>query len=138
MGRSGREALEELRDWGREPELNPLDALMWRTERPPANSWTGVVVMIFDSAPEWARVFEAHEWAMHVVPRLAEKVVEPVVPVGPPLWTRDPNFDLSYHVRRVSLPPPGSMQQILEIAQTQAVTPSTGVGRRGWGCTSRV
>ena len=39
------------------------------------------------------------------------------------LWTRDPNFDLSYHVRRVSLPPPGSVQQVLEIAQTQAVTP---------------
>jgi diacylglycerol O-acyltransferase / wax synthase len=123
MGKSGRGALEELRHWGREPELNPLDALMWRTERPPANSWTGVVVMIFDAAPEWARVLEAHEWALHVVPRLTEKVVEPVVPVGPPLWTRDPNFDLSYHVRRVSLPPPGSVQQVLEIAQTQAVTP---------------
>ena len=96
---------------------------MWRTERPPANSWTGVVVMIFDSAPEWARVVEAHEWAMHVVPRFTEKVVEPVVPVGPPLWTRDPNFDLSYHLRRLRLPEPGGMQQLLEIAQTQAVIP---------------
>jgi diacylglycerol O-acyltransferase len=123
MGKSARSSLEELRHWGREPELNPLDALMWRTERPPANSWTGVVVMIFDSAPEWARVVEAHEWAMHVVPRFTEKVVEPVLPVGPPLWTPDPNFDLSYHLRRVSLPAPGSMQQILEIAQTQAVVP---------------
>jgi WS/DGAT/MGAT family acyltransferase len=123
MGKSRREALEELRHWGREPELNPLDALMWRTERPPANSWTGVVVMIFDAAPEWARIVEAHEWAMHVVPRFTEKVVEPVVPVGPPLWARDPNFDLDYHLRRVGLPSPGSVQQILEIAQTQGVTP---------------
>jgi diacylglycerol O-acyltransferase / wax synthase len=123
MGTSGRKALEELRNWGHEPELNPLDALMWRTERPPANSWTGVVVMIFDSAPKWARVVEAHEWAMNVVPRFTEKVVEPVVPVGPPLWTRDSNFDLDYHQPRVGLPSPGSMQQVLEIAQTQGVTP---------------
>jgi diacylglycerol O-acyltransferase / wax synthase len=123
MGKSARESLEELRNWGREPELNPLDALMWRTERPPANSWTGVVLMIFDSVPQWAQVVEAHEWAMQVVPRFAEKVVEPVVPVGPPLWTRDPNFDLSYHLRRVSLPQPGSMGQLLEIAQTQGVIP---------------
>src|ERR1700747_401027 len=123
MRKSGRDALEELRHWGREPELTPLHALMWRPERPPANSWTGVVVMIFDAAPEWARVLEAHEWAMHVVPRFREKVVEPLVPVGPPLWTRDPNFALTASVRRVSLPPPGSGQQVLEIAQTQAVTP---------------
>src|ERR1700736_179098 len=123
MAKSGHEALEELRHWGHEPELNPLDALMWRTERPPANSWTGVVLMIFDMAPEWAKVVEAHEWAMQVVPRFAEKVVEPVVPVGPPVWTSDPNFDLSYHLRRVSLPQPGSMQQLLEIAQTQGVIP---------------
>jgi len=123
MGKSARSSLEELRHWGREPELNPLDALMWRTERPPANSWTGVVVMIFDSAPEWVRVVEAHEWAMHVVPRFAEKVVEPVIPVGPPVWTRDPNFDLSYHLRRVRLPEPGSMRQLLDIAQTQGVIP---------------
>jgi WS/DGAT/MGAT family acyltransferase len=123
MGKSARESLEELRRWGHEPELNPLDALMWRTERPPANSWTGVVLMVFDSVPAWSRVVEAHEWAMHVVPRFMEKVVEPVVPVGPPVWTRDPNFDLNYHLRRVSLPEPRNMAQLLEIAQTQGVIP---------------
>jgi diacylglycerol O-acyltransferase / wax synthase len=123
MGKSGSEALEELRYWGHDPELNPLDALMWRTERPPANSWTGVVLMIFDSVPKWAQVIEAHEWASNVVPRFMEKVVEPVIPVGPPVWTRDPNFDLSYHLRRVRLPRPGSMRQLLEIAQTQGVIP---------------
>ena len=123
MGSSARDSLEELRHWGREPELNPLDALMWRTERPPANSWTGVVVMLFDSAPEWAQVVEAHEWVTHVVPRFTEKVVEPVAPVGPPVWTVDPNFDLGYHLRRLRLPEPGGMPQLLEIAQTQAVIP---------------
>jgi diacylglycerol O-acyltransferase / wax synthase len=123
MGESGSDALEELRYWGHDPELNPLDALMWRTERPPANSWTGVVLMIFDSTPKWAQVVEAHEWASHVVPRFMEKVVEPVIPVGPPVWTCDPNFDLSYHLRRVRLPRPGSIRQLLEIAQTQGVIP---------------
>ncbi|TPG32414.1 wax ester/triacylglycerol synthase domain-containing protein [Mycolicibacterium hodleri] len=117
------EALAELRNWGNEPELNALDALMWRTEHPPANSWTGVVLEIFDSSPEWDRVVRAHEWALQVVPRFAEKIVEPVLPVGPPLWTADPYFDLSYHLRRARLPDPGTMQQLLEVAQTQAVTP---------------
>ena len=109
MGTSGRKALEELRNWGHEPELNPLDALMWRTERPPANSWTGVVVMIFDSAPKWARVVEAHEWAMNVVPRFTEK--------GLPLE---------------------ACSKYSKLLKRKASLPSTGTGHRGLGCTSRV
>jgi WS/DGAT/MGAT family acyltransferase len=35
----------------------------------------------------------------------------------------DPDFDLDYHVRRVRLPEPGTMEQLLELAQTQAVVP---------------
>lgn len=95
------QGLDELIDWGGDPELNPLDALMWRTERPPANSWTGVVVQILDTVPEWDRL----------------------LPVGPPMWTPDEDFDLSYHPRRVVLPAPGSMRQLLELAQTQALVP---------------
>ncbi|WP_067671439.1 wax ester/triacylglycerol synthase domain-containing protein [Nocardia miyunensis] len=116
-------ACEQLRDWGRVPELNPLDALMWRTERSPANSWAGLVVKILDSAPEWDRVVKAHRWAMRVVPRFTERVVDPLIPTGPPVWSPDPNFDLSYHLRRIGLPAPGSMRQLLEIAQAQAVVP---------------
>jgi diacylglycerol O-acyltransferase / wax synthase len=123
MSKSAEEDLAELSEWGNEPELNPLDALMWRTERPPANSWTGVVVQILDSVPDWNRLFEAYQWGLQIVPRFMEKVVEPVIPVGPPVWTRDPNFDLSYHLRRVALPAPGTMKQLLELAQAQAVVP---------------
>ncbi|TPG32411.1 wax ester/triacylglycerol synthase domain-containing protein [Mycolicibacterium hodleri] len=117
------EALAELRYWGQEPELNSLDALMWRTERPPSNSWTGAVVGILDTVPDWERLVQAHEWGLRIVPRFAEKVVEPVVPIGPPLWTADPDFDLTHHLRRITLPAPGTMRQLLDFAQTQAVIP---------------
>lgn len=119
----GAEALDELRDWGNEPELNALDALMWRTESPPANSWTGVVIEILDCAPDWDRLVDAHHWAMQIVPRFKQKIVEPALPVGPPVWTLDSDFDLGYHLRRVRLPEPGSMRQLLDLAQTQAVAP---------------
>ncbi len=117
------QSLEELSEWGREPSLNPLDALMWRTERAPADSWTGLVVQLLDRAPEWSRFRRAHEWAISLVPRFAERVVSPYVPTGPPMWSADPSFDLDHHLRRVCLPAPGSMAQLLEVAQTQAVTP---------------
>jgi len=112
----------ELAHWG-EMTLNPLDALMWRTERPPADSWTGVVVMVLGGTPEWERLRTAHRWGIRVAPRFAERVVEPLLPTGPPMWTTDDNFDLDYHLRRVRLPAPGSMEQLLELAQNLAVTP---------------
>jgi WS/DGAT/MGAT family acyltransferase len=39
------------------------------------------------------------------------------------MWTADDQFDLDYHLRRVSLPGPGSMAQLLELAQGLGVTP---------------
>jgi WS/DGAT/MGAT family acyltransferase len=116
-------SLAELGRWGSDPELNQLDSLMWRTERPPAASWTGVVLQVLDSTPSWDRMWKAHEWAIRVVPRFAEHVVDPILPTGPPMWSPDPAFDLAYHLRRVSVPAPGSMRQVLELAQTMAVTP---------------
>jgi diacylglycerol O-acyltransferase len=113
----------ELAHWGSTPELNQLDSLMWRTERPPAASWTGVVVQLLDSTPLWERLWRAHEWAIGIVPRFAERVVDPIIPTGPPMWSPDPHFDLGYHLRRIKLPAPGTTAQLLELAQTLGVTP---------------
>lgn len=117
------QALTELEQWGRNVGLNPLDALMWRTEKPPANSWAGVVLMLLEGAPDWARLVEAHEWGLRIVPRFRDRIVQPPIPLGPPVWSTDTHFDLSYHLRRVRLPGPGTMEQVLELAQTQAVIP---------------
>ena len=59
----------ELRQWGRERELGELDALMWRTERSPEGSWSGVVMQLLDDEPDWDRLWAAHEWFVRVVPR---------------------------------------------------------------------
>ncbi len=114
---------EELAHWGREPELNELDTLMWRTEHHPADSWTGVVVETFDRNPGWDVYRGGAERALSLVPRFMQRVVDPVLPVGPPRWDMDPDFDVDYHVRRVRLPEPGTMAQLLELAQQQALVP---------------
>jgi diacylglycerol O-acyltransferase len=123
MAATREQGWNELRHWGRERELGELDALMWRTERHPENSWTGVVALMLDSTPEWERLRRAHEWFVSIVPRFTERVVDPALPVGPSAWSPDERFDLDYHVRRVRLPEPGSRQQLLEYAQAVALTP---------------
>lgn len=118
-----RDSIGELAGWGTEEELNPLDALMWRTERPPSDSWTGVVMILLDEGAEWDVVRSAHEWALHIVPRFTQRVVDPLLPTGPPHWVADDDFDLDYHLRRFRLPAPGTVDQVEHIAQNLAVTP---------------
>ena len=115
--------LRELSGWGTERTLNELDAMMWRTEDPPANGFGGTVMLLLDSVPEWDRVLKAHDRLTRLVPRFREKVVDPVLPIGRPYWAIDPHFELEYHVRRQALPEPGNVQQLLAFAQTVGLTP---------------
>jgi diacylglycerol O-acyltransferase / wax synthase len=113
----------DLQRWGREPVLSELDSLMWRTDRHPSGAWSGVVMQLLDRVPDWERLRAAHEWFVGVVPRFGQRVVDPALPVGPPMWEDDPDFDLDFHLRRVSLPAPGSRRQLLDLAQTIGLTP---------------
>lgn len=123
ISQTAQKGWEELAAWGREPELNELDSLMWRTEKHPADSWTGVVLETFDKDPGWKYYRAGAERSLGLVPRFRQRVVEPAVPVGPPVWDTDPDFDFDYHVRRARLPEPGTMSQLLEFAQAQALVP---------------
>jgi len=109
--------------WGAQREMNELEATMWRGERHPANSFSGVMLELLEDTPAWARVVEAHEHFVQLVPRFRRRVLEPTVPLAPPVWVEDENFDLSYHLRPATLPAPGSHAQLMEFAQTCAATP---------------
>jgi WS/DGAT/MGAT family acyltransferase len=101
--------------------MTAWEAVMWRAEGDPRTRSTGVLLELLDSVPEWARFLAAHERATQAIPRLRDKVVEPMLPVATPVWTPDPHFDLRYHVQRIRLPEPGSMRQLLDLtAQIEA------------------
>jgi diacylglycerol O-acyltransferase len=52
---------------------------------------------------------------------LRQRVVTPLMRVGPPFWSADPHFDLSYHLRRVRAPEPGSFECVLDLARNAAM-----------------
>ncbi|WP_203336981.1 wax ester/triacylglycerol synthase domain-containing protein [Nocardioides limicola] len=109
--------------WGREPRMNELETLMWRSDRHPVMSSTGVMMMLLDSEPDWDRLVAAHEWGTRLVPRFRDRVLEPVVPVGPPAWVPDDQFALDYHLRRTSAPDDGSWPALLAYAESFALAP---------------
>src|SRR5437588_476836 len=53
---------------------------------------------------------------------LAQCVVPPL-PATPPRWVTDPDFDLDYHLRRVALPAPGTLRQLLDLAEVTLQSP---------------
>ncbi len=113
----------ETLNWGKVPEMTAFEATMWRAEADPRLRSTTTLVEPLDRVPEWERLRAGLERNTRLVPRLRELVVEPAVPLGPPEWNVDPNFDVSYHLRRVRLPGPGTFRQLLEVAEWFTMSP---------------
>jgi WS/DGAT/MGAT family acyltransferase len=110
--------------WGSSPQMNPLETAMWRAEEADDRLRVNVSLLeLLDPVPDWDRLLAAHEWASRMVPRMRERVVEPLFGLGTPTWVNDGRFDLSRHVHRISLPAPGSLRQLLDVVQDFAAAP---------------
>src|SRR5262245_22182235 len=111
-------------DWGASREMNALEALMWRGEEAdPRLRSTICSFGVLDCAPDWQRFLAACEWGTRMVPRFRQKVVEPALGFGNPVWVTDPDFDLHYHVRRQRISEGGGWREALECAEQIAMTP---------------
>jgi WS/DGAT/MGAT family acyltransferase len=116
-------AVDTLSKWGTETELTALETLMWRAEVDRRLRSPILGIELLDRPPDWDRLVAAHEWGVQVVPRARQKIIEPALGLGRPVWATDADFDLHYHLRRVTLPSPGTMTELLELAQTEAMRP---------------
>jgi WS/DGAT/MGAT family acyltransferase len=115
-------------------DVAPIDHLMYRGEMNPRSRSSMMSVEILDRVPDWERLRSDLDRASRVVLRLRQRVVEPALPIAPAQWVVDPNFDLGYHVRRVRLPEPGTLRQLLDLAQNALAGPLD-VSRPLWEAT---
>jgi WS/DGAT/MGAT family acyltransferase len=127
MSKEGTEARQTHNDaplkWGETREMNALEALMWRAEADPRLRSTITSFEVLDCVPEWERFLAACEWGARMVPRFRQKVVEPALGIGNPVWVNDPDFDLHYHVRRQRISEEGGWREALACAEQIAMTP---------------
>ena len=108
---------------GQPDELSPLDYLLHRGEAYPATRSAFLNLEILDGRADWGRLREALDRASRVVIRMRQKVVVPPFPATPPRWVVDPDFDLDYHLRRIALPAPGTLRQLLDLAEVTLQSP---------------
>jgi len=104
-------------------ELSPLDYLLFRGESQPATRSAFLDVEILDRQADWTVLREALDRASRVVIRMRQKVVTPPLPITLPRWVVDPDFNLDYHLRRVALPAPGTLRQLLDLAEVTLQSP---------------
>jgi WS/DGAT/MGAT family acyltransferase len=97
--------------------MRDSDAFSWYMEQDPLLRSTVVSIMIFDSSPDWDRLMDRLERASRLSPGFRHRVVMPPLRLATPRWVVDPDFDLSWHVRRFEAAPPKTLAMVLEFAR---------------------
>jgi len=103
--------------------LSSADTAWLRMDRP-TNLMVITSVMLFDEPLDIERVREVYRHRLiGRYPRFRQRVVESSLPLRPPHWEDDPNFDLSHHVHHVALPAPGDTAALQEFVANLMSTP---------------
>lgn len=106
----------------REIFMRESDALTWRMEKDPVLRSTIVSIAWLAGTPDWDHMVERLDRATRAVPSFRKVVVEPPGRLAAPRWLAAPDFDLSWHVRRIDAPAPHTPDTVMELARTAAMT----------------
>ena len=95
--------------------LSRLDASFLYLEEPGTPMHVGGL-LILEPPPGGVEALAALiEARLPLVPRYRQRVAEVPGHVANPVWVDDPEFDITYHVRRTGLPRPGTEAQLLDL-----------------------
>jgi diacylglycerol O-acyltransferase len=100
--------------------MRNTDAFTWAMESDPRLRSTVVTVIMLDRSPDWEEVRNRFRLISQKVPMMRQRVV-PSPPPAPPRWEYAPDFDLDFHLRRVTAPAPGTFDKVLDLARVAAM-----------------
>ena len=95
--------------------LTAIDAGFLAQEGPTTHMHIGGVALMDGPPPELDEFMTHVRSRLHLVPRYRQKIVEPPLEAGLPLWIDDPSFNLGYHVRHTALPKPGDEATLMRL-----------------------
>lgn len=102
--------------------VSGADAFTLGLERDPLLRSTIVAIAVLDRAPDWELLTRRIERATRIVPTFRQKLVPSPLGLASPRWVVDPDFDLSWHLRRARLPVRGGFPALLDLARTAGMT----------------
>ncbi|HEX6887160.1 MAG TPA: wax ester/triacylglycerol synthase domain-containing protein [Candidatus Nanopelagicales bacterium] len=103
--------------------LSGFDFATWRTAAADPTMRSPVVGLIaLERSPDWERLVARFDRASRVAPVLRQRVLEGPADILSPRLVVDPDFDLSFHMRRFRVSDPGSWDQVLDETRRQSMT----------------
>lgn len=100
-----------------EVHVSNADAFARAMEADPLLRSTIVAVTRYDRVPDWVRLLDRVERATRLAPTFRSRLLGTPLGLATPRWTLAPDFDLSWHVRRVAVPAPGTFDAVLHLAR---------------------
>ncbi|MDX6715151.1 MAG: diacylglycerol O-acyltransferase / wax synthase [Baekduia sp.] len=95
--------------------LTAVDASFLAQEGPASHMHIGGIVLCEGPPPRFEEMLDHVRTRLHLVPRYRQRLAQPPLETGRPLWVDDPTFNLEYHVRQTALPSPGSEEQLMNL-----------------------
>ena len=105
--------------------LSPPDAAFYQRENTATPMYVGSLSILRRprGGLSYETLLETVERRLPQIPRYRQKVRELTLGIARPVWIDDPDFDITYHVRRSALPSPGSDAQLYELVSRLAGRP---------------
>lgn len=97
--------------------MGAFDAVMWGVEQDPVLRSVIVAMTLLDEQPDIDVLIERIDRMTLAVPKLRQRVIGNPVSLIPPRWEFDPNFDISYHLKRYHVPADGTDRPLMRIAE---------------------
>jgi diacylglycerol O-acyltransferase / wax synthase len=84
-------------------------------ERGPIHVHVGATIIVEGAAPSYEQLIRHVEKRLLLVPRFRQRIVRIPLGIENPVWGDDPQFDARRHVRHVSVPRPGRLDQLRDL-----------------------
>src|SRR5690554_2001134 len=102
--------------------LSNVDAA-WLKMEDPTNLMMVSGIMTFAQPVDIDYLRDLIQYRLLQFRRFRQRVVRPSLPLAPPYWEDDPNFNLDSHIHRIALPAPGDQAALQEVASDLMSTP---------------
>jgi diacylglycerol O-acyltransferase / wax synthase len=103
--------------------FSTADAAWLHMDRP-TNLMVINSVLLFDAPVDWQRVKQlTQERMVDAYPRFRQRPVESRLPLRPPKWVDDPDFELEHHMHHLALPEPGDIATLQELVSDLMTMP---------------
>ncbi|OBF20104.1 WS/DGAT/MGAT family O-acyltransferase [Mycobacterium kubicae] len=105
--------------------LSPADTSFYRLENTATPMYVGSLSILRRprAGLSYETLLATVEQRLPQIPRYRQKVREVRFGMARPVWLDDPDFDITYHVRRSALPSPGTDEQLHELIARLAARP---------------